>query len=115
VFLPTWFITAILYTLFAAMAGAKEKLPELILQSVSKTTPAPAEQKSAVKKADTVVWFCGIVTIASLAVCIVLPIWVYVSGGEQYQQNFAAFKNVLIWPTLIHFVSATAWAIKREK
>jgi NCS1 family nucleobase:cation symporter-1 len=115
VFLPTWFITAILYTLFASMAGAREKLPELVIQSVSKAAHAPAEQKSAVKKADTAVWFWGIVALASLVVCLVLPIWVYVSGGMQYQQNFAAFKSVLIWPTLIHFVSATGWAIKREK
>jgi len=113
VFLPTWFITVILYTLFAAMAGAREKLPELVFQPESCAARAPAE--SAVKKSDTVVWFWGIMAIASLAACLVLPIWVYVSSGEQYQQNFATFKNVLIWPTLIHFVSATAWAIKREK
>jgi len=115
VFLPTWFITAILYTLFASMAGAREKLPELVIQSVSKAARAPAEQKSAVKKADTVVWFWGIVALASLIVCLVLPIWVYISGGEKYPQNFAAFKSVLVWPTLIHFVSATGWAIKRER
>jgi hypothetical protein len=115
VFLPTWFITAILYTLFASMAGAREKLPELVIQSVSKAARAPAEQKSAVKKADTSVWFWGIVALASLLVCLALPIWVYVSSGMQYQQNFAAFKNVLVWPTLIHFVSATGWAIKRER
>jgi NCS1 family nucleobase:cation symporter-1 len=115
VFLPTWFITAILYTLFASMAGAREKLPELVIQSVSKAACAPAEQKSAVKKADTSVWFWGIVALASLVVCLALPIWVYVSGGMQYQQNFAAFKSVLVWPTLIHFVSATGWAIKRER
>jgi NCS1 family nucleobase:cation symporter-1 len=113
VFLPTWFITVILYTLFAAMAGAREKLPELVFQPVSKAAHAPVE--STIKKTDTVVWFWGIMALASLAACLVLPIWVYVSSGEQYQQNFATFKNVLIWPTLIHFVSATAWAIKREK
>jgi len=122
VFLPTWFITVILYTLFAAMAGAREKLPELVVQSVSKAACAPAEQESAVKKTTPLLsceskkgGFWGIVALASLAACLVLPIWVYVSSGEQYQQNFATFKNVLIWPTLIHFVSATAWAIKREK
>ena len=115
VFLPTWFITAILYTLFASMAGAREKLPELVIQSVSKAARAPAEQKSAEKKMDTAARFWGIVALASLFVCLVLPIWVYVSGGEKYLQNFAVFKNVLIWPTIIHFVSATAWAIKREK
>ena len=112
VFLPTWFVTAILYILFASMAGAREKLPELVVQSVSKATYAPVEPT--VKKTDTVIWFWGIVAIVSLVACLALPIWVYVSG-EKYQQNFATFKNILIWPTLIHFVSATIWAVKREK
>jgi NCS1 family nucleobase:cation symporter-1 len=115
VFLPTWFITAILYTLFASMAGAREKLPELVIQSVSKAARAPAEQKSAVKKADTAVWFWGIVALASLVVCLVLPIWVYFSSPDAYEKNLVTFKSILIWPTLINFVSATAWAIKKEK
>jgi hypothetical protein len=115
VFLPTWFLTAILYTLFAAMAGAREKLPELVLQPVGRAAHAPGGQKPAVKKTDTAARVWGIVALGSLMVCLVLPIWIYVSGGEQYQQNMATFKSILIWPTLIHFVSATAWAMKREK
>jgi NCS1 family nucleobase:cation symporter-1 len=115
VFLPTWFITAILYTLFASMAGAREKLPELVIQSVSKAARAPAEQRTAVKKADTAVWFWGIVALASLVVCLVLPIWVYFSSPDAYEKNLVTFKSILIWPTLINFVSATAWAIKKEK
>jgi NCS1 family nucleobase:cation symporter-1 len=114
-FLPTWFITAILYTVFAAMAGAREKLPELVLQPLSKTAYTPAEQKSAVKKTDTVVWFWGIMAFASLFVCLMLPIWVYFSPPDAYQKNLVTFKSVLLWPTLIHFVSAVAWAIKKEK
>jgi NCS1 family nucleobase:cation symporter-1 len=114
-FLPTWFITAILYTLFASMAGAKEKLPELVLQPVTKTAQEPTEQKSAVKKTDTVVWFWGIMALASLFVCLAMPIWVYFSPPDAYGKNLVTFKSVLLWPTLIHFVSATAWAIKKEK
>ena len=115
VFLPTWFITAILYTLFAAMAGAREKLPELVLQPISRTTPTSAEQKSPVKKTDTAIWFWGIGALASLLVCLVLPIWVYFSSPDAYEKNLAMFKSVLIWLTLIHFISATGWAIKRER
>ncbi len=115
VFLPTWFVTAILYTLFAVMAGAREKLPELVLKPVGKAASVSVEQKSAVKKADTSVWFWGIVALASLVVCIVLPLWVYFSSPDAYEKNLVAFKSVLIWPALIHFVGATAWAIKREK
>jgi NCS1 family nucleobase:cation symporter-1 len=115
VFLPTWFITAILYTLFAAMAGAREKLPELVLQPAGKAAGTPGVQQPALKKTDTAARVWGIVALASLAVCLVLAIWVYISSGEKYQQNMATFKNTLIWVTLAHFVSATAWAIKKEK
>jgi len=115
VFLPTWFLTAILYTLFAAMAGAREDLPELVLQPVTKTARAPGGEKPAVKKIDTAARTWGIVALGSLMVCLVLPIWVYVSGGEQYEQNMATFKSILIWPTLLHFIAATIWAVKRDK
>jgi NCS1 family nucleobase:cation symporter-1 len=115
VFLPTWFLTAILYTLFAAMAGAREHLPELVLQPVGKAARAPGGQKPTVKKTNTAARVWGIVALGSLIVCFVLAIWVYVSGGEQYQQNMATFKSILIWPTLIHFIAGTIWAAKKDK
>ena len=115
VFLPTWFLTAILYTVFAAMAGARERLPELAIQPIGKPGHAPSGEKPAEKKLDTAARVWGIVALGSLIVCFILPIWVYASAGDQYQQNMATFKSILIWPTLIHFVSATAWAIKKER
>jgi cytosine permease len=115
VFLPTWFITAILYTLFAAVAGAREKLPELVLQPIGKAAGTPGGQQPASKKADAAAKVWGIAALASLAVCLVLAIWVYVSAGERYEQNMVTFKSILIWVSVIHFVSATAWAIKKEK
>jgi len=64
---------------------------------------------------DIVMWISGIAAAGTLLMCLVLPIWVYFSGSGQYKQNFAAFKSILIWPTLIYFVAATIWAIKRER
>ena len=115
VFLPTWFLTAILYTVFAAIAGARERLPELVLQPVGRAARAPGGQKPAVKKTNTAARVWGIVALGSLLVCFVLAIWVYVSGGEQYQQNIATFKSILIWPTLIHFIAGTIWAARKDK
>ncbi len=115
VFLPTWFLTAILYTVFAAVAGAREDLPELILQPIGKAARPPGGQEPAVKKTGTAARIWGIVALGSLMVCLVLPIWVYVSGSEHYEQNMATFKSILIWPTLIHFIAATIWAVKRDK
>jgi hypothetical protein len=62
-----------------------------------------------------VLWASGVIAVAALLTCFILPVWVFVTGGGQYEQNFAAFKNILIWPTLIYFVTGTIWAVKRNK
>ena len=105
------------------MAGAREKFDEQpqVSQNVSPESSAGepdvaswTEQKKDTGK-DPVLWISGIVAIAALLTCLGLPIWVYVTGGSRYEQNFATFKNILVWPTLIYFVTGTIWAVKRNK
>jgi NCS1 family nucleobase:cation symporter-1 len=114
-FIPTWLLTAVLYTLFSIIAGAREKLPELTEQygDVRKETGNSA--KPAVRQFDiqTRVW--GIIAASTLIVCIILSIWVYLSPLDTYKQNLSTFKNALMWPTILYFISATAWAIRHEK
>jgi NCS1 family nucleobase:cation symporter-1 len=124
-FLPVWFLTAVLYIIFSSIAGAREKFEgQVEEQTQAETHPAPAaaqaqvDRQTAMKSTeggDIVMWISGIAAAGTLLMCLVLPIWVYFSGSGQYKQNFAAFKSVLIWPTLIYFVAATIWAIKRER
>ena len=122
-FIPVWLLTAGLYTIFASMAGARERLPDDSEDSAAQEAlddraespvdlPKWAEKP---KKADPVLWICAILAIASLLFCLVLPFWVYTTGGEDYEQNFALFKKILIVPTLIYFVTGTVWAVKRNK
>ena len=124
-FVPVWLLTAVLYIIFASIAGAREKFdnqPEerisenVASESTAAQTPMDNQtvQKSEGDK-DAVLWISGIVAAAALLTCLILPIWVYITGGKQYEQNFAIFKNILIWPTLIYFVTGTIWAIKRDK
>lgn len=124
-FVPVWLLTAVLYIIFASIAGAREKFEEAVEgqmpqserqePQVSETdTDISAGEKSKDSK-DAVLWVSRIVALVSLLMCVILPIWVYITGGEQYEQNFATFKNILIWPTLIYFVAGTIWAIKRDK
>jgi NCS1 family nucleobase:cation symporter-1 len=122
-FVPIWLLTAVLYTAFSAMAGAREKFPEESAESKGPTDGAqftapiqvtvPVVIKSS--RPDVGLWICGIAALASLALCLALPIWVYVLGGLDYEPNLASMKKWLLWPTLIYFVSGTIWAIKRDK
>jgi len=119
-FVPVWFLTAILYMIFASVAGAREKFePEaekVVSERPSSQSQAPAQVDiSQPRDKDIVLWTCGAIAILSLAMCLILPIWVYFSGGGSYEQNLTTFKRVLIWPTLTYFVTGTIWAIKRDK
>ncbi len=120
-FVPVWLLTVVLYILFASMAGAKEKFPALAQDEQTsgdatlESKVAPTEKQSGSDGGDIVLWISAVVAVASLLACPVLPIWVYVTAGSQYDQNFATFKNILIWPSLIYFVAGTIWTIKRDK
>ena len=131
-FVPVWLLTAVLYIIFASMAGAREG-PRFagtkFEDEPAKEIPEKANSEPTVSESESnvdvpagpapprggVLWISGIVAVVSLLMCLILPIWVYVTAGKQYEQNFATFKNILIWPTLIYFVAGTIWAIKRDK
>jgi hypothetical protein len=107
------------FLVFASVAGAREKFDEQQEEKTSETTAQQTTGNQIKQKGrgdkDALLWISGIIAAASLLTCLILPIWVYVTGGGQYDQNFATFKNILIWPTLIYFVSGTIWAVKRNK
>ncbi len=114
-FIPTWFITVILYTIFSALAGATQKLPELVEQSIKSRTPptdtTPPASTPSVFKTRTFAVFAA----AMLLACIIMSIRVYLSSPETYDQNFSTFRNLLIWPSLLYFFAATLWALRHEK
>jgi len=124
-FVPVWLLTAVLYIIFASLAGAREKFDEQSEEQMPRNANPESsagepdvaswtEQKKDTGK-DPLLWISGIVAVAALLACLILPIWVFVTGGSRYEQNFATFKNILVWPTLIYFVTGTVWAVKRNK
>ncbi len=122
-FVPVWILTSILYIVFASMAGAREKFedePQEVASEKSEDVPELGKVKLAdafapPRQVDVLLWGSAIVALASLAVCLILPLWVYTRGGGEYNDALATFKKVLIVPTLIYFVTGTIWAIKRNE
>ena len=74
-----------------------------------------AAETAGEKKADAVLWISAVVACLSLLTCIVLPLWVYFAPGADYGRRLEFFKGILLYPTLIYFVTGTVWAIKRGK
>jgi NCS1 family nucleobase:cation symporter-1 len=116
-FVPIWLLSMLLYIIFACLAGAREKFDEPIEDDVRKpATSIPAQDDIQVRTSpDIVLWLARFVAVASLVVCFALAIWVFSSDPSSYDHHFAIFKKVLIWPTLIYFVSGTVWVVKRNK
>ncbi|MCJ7776978.1 MAG: hypothetical protein MUP16_01515, partial [Sedimentisphaerales bacterium] len=117
-FVPVWLLTSVLYIILASIAGAREKFPN----ESDEISPTGASDKSEMpkmsetsNKTDIAMWISGIAALASLAACVILPIWVYTKGGSDYEGSLATFKKVLIWPTLFYFAAGTIWLIKRDK
>jgi cytosine permease len=114
-FIPTSLLTAVLYILFSSIAGAREKLPELTEQYHDVLKAQAKSIKPVVKRFDIQTWVWGLISLATLIICTILSIWIYLSPLDAYKQNLATFKIYLMWPTLLYFISATAWAIRHEK
>ncbi len=120
-FVPIWLLTAILYTVFAAMAGAREVLPEPAESQPPDTSaeteaPRQADQPEPVEGGNVaVLWGSGVIAGLALLACIILPIWVFVMGTDGYDARLESFKSIVIWPSLIYLVAATVWAFQKEK
>lgn len=115
-FVPVWLLTSALYIIFASMAGAREKLgplPEETTRDHAAAAASPAPAGPA-KQTDLGLWTAAIVALASLATCVILPLWVYARGTSGWEQAAATFKKVLIVPTIIYFITGTIWAVKRS-
>ncbi len=118
-FVPIWLLTSVLYIIFASMAGAREKFddqPQEKTESgaVAQSSQPPQATKDKYSK-DPVMTVCAIIAMLMLATCVVLPLRVYFSNSDTYMKSLAGFKNILIWPTVIYFVTATIWNIKRSR
>lgn len=114
-FLPIWFLTIVLYIVFALLAGAK-KVPsvaeEAVPASAAKATASPGNGTAST---DVSTILAGVVALGSLALCFLWPIYIFIQGNDGYEGRFDAFKLWLIVPTLLYFIAGTYYAVKRER
>jgi NCS1 family nucleobase:cation symporter-1 len=123
-FLPVYFLSMVLYTTFAALAGARAKYPTEEAAEAIAGRPRPvaarAQSQSNGKPAATpLIQLARVVTLASLAACIVWPILVYTAGddfgGQAFQAGWATMRRYFMIPAVVYFVFGTMWAVLREK
>jgi NCS1 family nucleobase:cation symporter-1 len=113
-FLPVWFLTAILYTVFAGMAGAKDKnLPVYVAPAAPKRVQsAAAPPRQGGGTLDMGGKLAGLVAAVCLLICLIWPLWIFWAGSEGYEARFESFKSLLIWPSIVYFVAGTWFAIR---
>ena len=111
---PVWLLTAVVYTALAAVAGAREPLPA---ESVEAPPPAVAAAAATLRPAPrTAAWTAaGLVTLATLAVLLALPFWVYASGAGEWESRLSSFKAIAAALTIVYFVAGVAWMNANEK
>jgi len=117
-FVPVYILTAVLYISLAAVAGAKEVFPEKTGDIAGVPTRAAPEVNASPPTANgnsSIVWFSGVLALSALLACLIMPIWVFMSGTESYAEHLVWFKKWLILPTVIYFVSGTTWQILRDR
>jgi len=126
-FVPVWFMTAVLYIIFAAIAGATKPLPPtdempgengihkriavaLTSEATAMSNPVPETGK----RSSVLLWMTGIIALVALFLCLALPFHVFIMGSDGYADRFEAMKTMLFWLTLVYFVSATIWAHQKD-
>ena len=122
-FIPTWFFTAILYTVLAGQYGAAEKYPEEEARERARnqaieefqahqaeTAPKPVKDNSTLTK------MLHLVSISSLLITMVLA-WVTMFRSPDmalYEANREIFYRYGFICTLVYFICAY-WALRRKK
>jgi len=53
----------------------------------------------------------AIFAILALLICIIDPLWVFLSKPEDYAANFERYKTIFNWATLLWFVSSPLWMV----
>ena len=113
-FIPVWILTAVCYTAFAAMAGARQllrRLPETMSDPIPPPTGKPSPHDAEPTKANMKAYYLfGGVAALCLVLCMAFPVCVLMG-----YLDVSIFKRHLVLITLVYFVSAGIWIIQRDR
>ncbi|KXI27572.1 purine-cytosine permease family protein [Paraglaciecola hydrolytica] len=123
-FIPTYLFSMLVYIVLAAKMGAKQAYAEqAVAYQIELAAQEAAHQKSAQTKQTTHApsqgsligqQMLGLLALLSLASIMYFALQVWFAG-EGYIMALAAFKTFCIYPSLLYFVSATAWISLKDK
>ena len=110
--IPLWFISAILYTVFCSLAGARSAR----IEPEAPAAAATVSVTSSVPRPKPVwLWVVGAVGLASLLVALVLPFWVLLAGADDYQDRLACYQAWLGGVSVLHLACVACWVIGGER
>lgn len=118
--IPGWVLTAILYIMFATMAGARGGASKAPSTSELESTPhlivSPPTHNSFMKSSQSALQITlAVIGALTLIICIALAVWVGLSGEEGYQKNLATFKTYLAVFSIVHLTAVTIWVLRFDQ
>ncbi len=111
--IPVWFCSAALYIVFAAIGGAREKLPELKEEAAHVAEISPPAKVAARRNAP--MHIVGLIAVVSLLCIFALSIWVAKAGMDVYNTRLAQFKTICVYLTAAYFIFSTVWIVLKDK
>jgi NCS1 family nucleobase:cation symporter-1 len=119
---PTWLCATLIYVFLARQQGATVPHTEAATRDAEQSKLRLANEEAFLERFNSLkidagaakargqTKTMGIFALASLVICIAMAIATYTG-----RLSLNDFRAMLIWPSLAYFVSATVWAIGREK
>lgn len=121
-FLPVYLLTSVLYILLASFFGAKQQYPEAAASdsggTASSKRPLPSA-RAANESHKLLRRISGVVALAALVGCLVLPLSVAVASRGAFAGNHARLKVWLTVLTFVYFICGTTfyylWQKQKER
>jgi NCS1 family nucleobase:cation symporter-1 len=113
--LPVYFLTIAIYIALASLAGAKELTPAEHAEpaaALHSSADAPTTRPAPNRALKTV---SGLVALAALVACVVLPVQMALSGTVDFDARLADMKRWLGLATLVYFLSGAVFYQLRER